>query len=47
MLKYVLDAGGIMDVVLRAPGVEQPFTTEPVDVDYLIRRYQTPIEVGR
>jgi pilus assembly protein CpaB len=46
-LKYVKDAGGVLDMVLRAPGSEQPVTTEPVDVDYLIRRYQIPTEVGR
>lgn len=46
-LKYVKDAGGILDMVLRAPGSEQPTTTEPVDVDYLIRRYQIPTGVGR
>lgn len=46
VLKYVKDAGGIMDVVLRAPGNERPFTTEPVDVDYLINRYQIPTKVG-
>jgi len=47
VLKYVKDAGGILDIVLRAPGVERPFSTEPVDVDYLINRYQIPTEVGR
>jgi len=41
-LKYVKDAGGVMDIVLRAPGAEQPFTTEPVDIDYLIRSYRIP-----
>ena len=41
-LKYAKDAGGVMDIVLRAPGAEQPFTTDPVDVDYLIRSYRIP-----
>jgi pilus assembly protein CpaB len=47
LLKHAKDADGIADIVLRAPGAEEPFTTEPVDVDYLINRYQIPIEVGR
>jgi pilus assembly protein CpaB len=47
VLKFVKDTGGIMDVVLRAPGVDNPFPVEPVDVDYLINRYQIPTEVGR
>ncbi|MCC7352521.1 MAG: Flp pilus assembly protein CpaB [Anaerolineae bacterium] len=46
VLKYVKDAGGIMDVVLRAPGMERPLPAEPVDVDYLINRYQIPTKVG-
>ena len=47
LLKYARDAGGIMDIILRAPGAEQPFDTEPVDVDYMIHRYRIPTEVGR
>jgi pilus assembly protein CpaB len=47
LLKYAQDAGGIVDIVLRAPGTERPFSTEPVDVDYMIHRYQIPTEVGR
>ena len=47
VLKYLKDAGGTMDMVMRAPGAEQPFSTEPVDVDYLIQRYRIPTEVGR
>jgi pilus assembly protein CpaB len=43
VLKYVLDAGGIQDIVLRAPGVEHPFETEPVDAAYVIDRYRIPI----
>jgi pilus assembly protein CpaB len=46
VLKYVKDAGGILDVVLRAPGTERPFPTEPVDVDYLINRYRIPTQIG-
>ncbi len=47
VLKYVKDAGGIVDIVLRAPGVDRPFEVEPVDVDYVLNRYQIPIEAGR
>lgn len=46
-LKYVMDAGGIIDIVLRSPGVERPFTIDPVDVDYLINRYRIPTGPGR
>jgi pilus assembly protein CpaB len=46
-LKYVKDAGGRIDIVLRAPGAEQPFTVEPVDWNYLIDKYQIPTGVGR
>lgn len=46
-LKYLIDAGGMLDVVLRAPGVERPFETDPVDVDYLINRYSIPTGPGR
>jgi hypothetical protein len=47
VLKYAIDAGGIQDIVLRAPGVDQPYDTQPVDVDYLINRYRIPVERGR
>jgi len=47
ILKYVKDAGGILDMVLRAPGFEGPFSIDPVDVDYIINSYQIPTEVGR
>jgi hypothetical protein len=46
-LKYLIDAGGILDVVMRAPGVERPFETDPVDIDYLINRYSIPTGAGR
>jgi pilus assembly protein CpaB len=47
VLKYVKDAGGILDIVLRAPGAEQPFSIDPVDVDYILNRYQIPTAIGR
>jgi pilus assembly protein CpaB len=46
-VKYAMDAGGMMDLVLRAPGVEKPFVTDPVDIDYLINRYRIPTGPGR
>jgi pilus assembly protein CpaB len=42
VLKWMKDAGGIVDIVLRAPGVEVEFPTDPVDLDYLINRYLLP-----
>jgi pilus assembly protein CpaB len=47
IIKHAKDAGGLVDIVLRAPGVEQPFTVEPVDADYMIRKYDIPIGPGR
>jgi pilus assembly protein CpaB len=47
VLKYLKDAGGVQDLVLRAPDVDRLFETDPVDVDYMINRYGLPIEVGR
>lgn len=46
-LKYLIDAGGVLDVVMRAPGVERPFEVDPVDIDYLINRYSIPTGPGR
>lgn len=46
VLKYMIDAGGIVDLVLRAPGVDTPFETEPVDIDYVIDRYRIPVPAG-
>jgi pilus assembly protein CpaB len=42
VLKYVKDSGGVLDIVLRAPGAERPFMADPVDMDYIINRYQIP-----
>jgi pilus assembly protein CpaB len=47
VLKYVKDAGGTVDIVLRGPGDTGPYETNPVDVDYMINRYQIPTGVGR
>jgi len=47
LVKYARDAGGILDLVLRAPGAEGPYESDPVDVDYMIFRYRIPTQVGR
>jgi pilus assembly protein CpaB len=46
-LKFLKDAGAVMDVVLRAPGAEQPFEVEPMDADRLINEYRIPAAIGR
>jgi pilus assembly protein CpaB len=46
VLKYVKDAGGIMDIVLRAPGDTGPYDVNPVDAEFLINRYQIPVGAG-
>ncbi len=43
VLKYVIDAGGVANVVLRAPTAEGLFKTEPVNIDYLINYYLIPV----
>lgn len=40
VLKYLKDIDGMFDMVLRAPGSDQPWETDPVDIDYVIRRYK-------
>ena len=47
VLKYVKDSGGILDIVVRAPGSDQPFDAGPVDFDYMINRYRIPVGAGR
>lgn len=42
VLKHIKDAGGTLDIVLRAPDAEEEFVTEPVNEDYLLNRYQIP-----
>ncbi len=40
MLKYLQDAGGVFDLVLRSPANDQPEDTDPVDIRYIKNRYQ-------
>ncbi len=46
ILKFALDSNGVQSILLRAPGVDRPYDTDPVDVDYLINRYQSPTAIG-
>ncbi|OQA22826.1 MAG: flagellar basal body P-ring biosynthesis protein FlgA [Chloroflexi bacterium ADurb.Bin360] len=43
VLKYVVDAEGVVSVVLRAPTAEGLLKTEPVNMDYLINYYLIPV----
>jgi pilus assembly protein CpaB len=47
VLKYAVDAGGMLSFALRAPDNDRTYEVEPVDVDYVINRYTIPIEVGK
>jgi pilus assembly protein CpaB len=40
VLKHLVDAGGIVDIVLRAPTADQVFETDPVTNEYLKDRYE-------
>jgi len=42
VLKYMKDAGAVVDLVLRAPNAEGAFSVEPVDLDYVINGYIIP-----
>jgi len=44
MIKYLRDAGAIFDFVLRSPSSERPSDTKPVDMTYIINRYQIPTQ---
>ncbi len=46
VLKYAIDAGGMLSFALRAPDNDRTYEVEPVDVDYVINRYAIPIAVG-
>jgi pilus assembly protein CpaB len=45
VLKHLKDIGGIVDIVLRVPDVDELFRTQPVHMRYLIDRYQLRIPV--
>lgn len=44
VLKHLKDAGGVFDIVLRAPTSNQLFDLQPVWDEYLIDRYELEIE---
>lgn len=44
VLKYFIDAGGTMDIVLRHPANEELFDVEPVNYDYIRDRYGLPAQ---
>jgi pilus assembly protein CpaB len=44
VLKHLKDAGGVFDIVLRAPTASQNFDLHPVMDGYLIDRYQLVIQ---
>jgi pilus assembly protein CpaB len=46
VLKHLKDTGAVLDMVLRAPGVEEQFDTQPVDIDYLIDLYGLRIPIS-
>ncbi len=46
VLKYMKDAGAVVDLVLRAPQAEGQFTVEPVDLDYVINGYIIPNQIS-
>ncbi len=45
ILKHLKDIGGVIDIVLRAPGAEERFDTRPVHMNYLIDRYQLRVPI--
>ena len=42
VLKYMKDAGAVIDLVLRAPKAEGTFSVEPVDLEFVINGYIVP-----
>ena len=45
VLKHLRDRAGVVDIVLRAPEAKELFETQPVNMDYLVNRYQLRIPV--
>jgi len=45
VLKHLRDMGGMVDIVLRAPEAKERFSTQPVNMNYLIDRYQIRVPV--
>lgn len=47
VLKYMKDVGATLDLILRAPDDEARFSTDPVDIEYVINGYILSNEGGR
>jgi len=47
VLKYLWDAGGILDFALRAPTNEQLMPSEAVTEEYVLDRYQIDVNTGQ
>jgi pilus assembly protein CpaB len=45
LLKHLIDNGAIVDLALRAPGSEEPFVLEPVDMEYVVDRFDLRVPV--
>jgi pilus assembly protein CpaB len=45
VLKHLLDTGASVDLALRAPGAEEPFVLEPVDMEYVVDRFDLRVPV--
>jgi pilus assembly protein CpaB len=45
LLKHLVDTGAIVDLALRAPGAEEPFVLDPVDMDYVVDRFDLRVPV--
>jgi Flp pilus assembly protein CpaB len=46
VLKHLKDAGGVADIVLRAPTADQVYELDPVSAEYLKDRYELVEEAG-
>lgn len=46
VLKHLHDMGGTVDIVLRAPEAKERFSTQPVNLDYILDRYDIRIPVS-
>jgi hypothetical protein len=47
VLKNLIDGGAIFDLVLRNPLSDQDFELTPVTLEYLVERFNLPLEIER
>jgi Flp pilus assembly protein CpaB len=45
LLKYLVDYGGTVSLALRAPDAEEPFVVEPVDMEYVVDRFDLRVPI--